>query len=361
MPVRDPLFEISAACARLRGASAVGRPLALLMLLLHALLASTALAATPNEPTPEARTSSLREAMQDGPVAATPLLWRVEPAGGATLHLLGSIHFGPPGGWRLPFVVEDAFAKSRALVVEIDQRNVTEAETQAIMARIAMAPAGSTLADYVSAETLNDLDAYVTARGGSVAGLMPFRPWMVSTVLMIGVIGELGFSAETGIDGTFLAQAGKREVIALETVESQLSIFGDLSPELDALFLRDTLDQVKEAEEMIAGMAQAWRAGDEKRLVELLAESFDEGEELQALRDALIVDRNVAMAKRLDALARDPKRAGQDVFVVVGAAHFVGEDDIRSMLAAKGLRVRTIRTDGGTSDGRSGRGDDDAR
>ncbi len=348
----EPLHRIPATLLRATG---------LAPLVAWSLLASTALAATPGETSPEARPPSLREAMQDGPVAATPLLWQVEPAGGATLHLLGSIHFGPPGGWRLPPAIEGAFAKSQALVVEIDQRSVTEAETQAIMARMAMAPAGSTLADYVSADTLSDLDAYVAARGGNVAGLMPFRPWMVSTVLMIGVIGELGFSAETGIDGTFLAQAAEREVIALETVESQLSIFGDLSPELEALFLRDTLDQVKEAEEMIAGMAEAWRAGDEKRLVELLAESFDEGEELQALRDALIVDRNVAMAKRLDALARDPKRAGQDVFVVVGAAHFVGEDDIRSMLAAKGLRVRTIRTGEAPGDTRSERRGDDER
>jgi len=89
----------------------------------------------------------------------------------------------------------------------------------------------------------------------------------------------------------------------------------------------------------------------------ILVTSFN-GETTDQMR---FVDRNVAMAKRLDALARDPKRAGQDVFVVVGAAHFVGEDDIRSMLAAKGLRVRTIRTGEAPGDTRSERRGDDER
>ncbi len=277
--------------------------------------------------------STLRDEMRAGPVTADPLFWRVEPDGGATLHLLGSIHFGPPGGWRLSAPIEAAFARSRALVVEADDRDVDETQMQAIMLRHALAPAGSTLADLVPASTLDELTAHMQARGQGIETLLPFRPWMVATVVTMGTVAELGFAPDTGIDHDFLRRGGEREVIPLETVESQLAIFGRLTPELDALFLSDTLDQVGEAGAMLLEMAEAWRSGDETTLARLMSDSFEQGGELAELHDALIIERNRAMSERLAALARDADRSGQEIFVVIGAAHFVGDESIREMLA----------------------------
>jgi len=270
--------------------------------------------------------------MRAGPVTADPLFWRVEADGGATLHLLGSIHFGPPGGWQLPAPVREALARSRTLVVEADDRGIDPATMQAIMMRHALAPAGSTLADLVSDTTLTELEAYMAARGQGIDTLLPFRPWMVATVMTMGTISELGFSPEAGVDRSLLAGAGDREVIALETIESQLSIFGRLPPDLDALFLRDTLDQLGDTGTFLLGMAEAWRSGDEAELERVMSDSFESGDELDALHDALIVERNHAMAQRLAELARDERRAGEETFVVIGAAHFVGVRSIRDVL-----------------------------
>ncbi len=323
-------------CSSLRSIRTQARGLALVALV--ALMAAAPLGCAsdgkakspPAGPGPDAL--ALKEALGAGPVPADPLFWRVTPDGGATLYLLGSIHFGPPAGWQLSGPVVDAFNGSGTLVVEADDRGIDQNQMQSIIIRHALNPPGSTLRDMVSVETYGKLEAYLRARGESVDTMQPFRPWMVATVLTMSTVNELGFSAETGVDRTLLGNAGEREVIPLETIESQLEIFSRLSPQLDALFLKDTLDQLGEAGTMLLDMAQDWRVGDEPGLAELLSESLDSGGELAELHDSLIVERNKAMTRALAALARDPNRAGQDVFVVVGAAHFVGEANIRQML-----------------------------
>ncbi len=280
------------------------------------------------------------------PAYADPLFWRLDPDGGATLHLLGSIHFGPRRqGWTLPARIEDAFARSEVLVVEVDDRNIDQAQMQAIEMRHGYAPPGKTLADLVPASTLHDLEAHMAVRSQGIDALMPFRPWMVWRALMLDTMDWLGFSPESGVDELFLQRAGEREVIALETVDSQLAHFGRLSPELDALFLRDALDHIEGEARNIWDSAEAWYDGDESKTIERMNAPVDEAGELAVLREELLFGRNRAMSKRLAELVRDPARAGQEVFVVVGVAHFVGERNIRELLAQDGLHIEQLGPD----------------
>lgn len=311
-------------------------------LLLLALLAGCAALSGQDRP-PEGLDTPMRAAMQAGPVDVDPLFWRIEPQGGATIHVLGSIHFGPPEGWVLPQAIDRAFERSSALVVEVDDRGLTPEQAQAITMRYALAPRGSTLEDLLPPETFALLEQRFAEAGGSITPILPFRPWMIATLLTIGSISEVGFSPEQGIDRSFLDAAGEREVLQLESIESQLAIFGGLSPELDALFLAETLEQLSEVQEMMLALAEAWRRGNEPELARHLHESFEQDDPAhQEMRARMLVDRNISMAEQLAVLATEPARAGTEVFVVVGAAHFVGEDDVLSMLASKGLMSERV-------------------
>ena len=69
---------------------------------------------------------------------ARPALWRVEGAGGHALYLFGTIHALPrPTRWQTP-AVEQAFAGSDTLVVEIAGLN-NDAANAAVFAQMARA------------------------------------------------------------------------------------------------------------------------------------------------------------------------------------------------------------------------------
>ena len=284
----------------------------------------------------------LREAMWRGPVPTTPLFWRVEQRGGATLHLLGSIHFGPPSGWQQPSIIDSAFDAAHTLVLEVDDRTIAPAQMQLLMLHYALLPPGETLADQISLATLEKLRDYLARRGTDVGAVMTLRPWMVSTFVALDAMAGLGFLPDTGIDRSYLARATAQEVIALETAESQIALLAGISPELQERALIDALDQAADAESTILALAEAWQHGQEAELVAILEASFERDPAFEPLREALVVHRNRDMTERLVQLAENSTRAGQHVFVIVGAAHLVGQDNIINLLEGKGFDVELV-------------------
>ena len=57
---------------------------------------------------------------------ATPPFYRIAGGAGATLLLLGTIHVGPPEGWRFSPDVLEAVRRADRFILEIDLRAATE-------------------------------------------------------------------------------------------------------------------------------------------------------------------------------------------------------------------------------------------
>lgn len=295
---------------------------------------------------PKPGAEAFGRAIKRGPVRADPLFWRVEPNAGGTLYLLGSVHAGPVEGWRMPESIRAVFERCEVLVVEVDPMAVTPLESLQVSQRYMLAPTGSSLADLIPASTLRDLELYMEDRGEDVSKLMPLRPWAVALMLTTGVNADLGLSSFEAVEMIYLTRREDREVVSLETAGSQLSIFGGMSPELEVQMLQGVLDQGESAHAMTdltLELADAWRRGDEPALEALMGEGLIEGLEFAEINQALMGDRNVAMARKLAAIAADPQRANQSIFVVIGAGHFVGDGSIRDMLVREhGLTIEQL-------------------
>ena len=79
-------------------------------------------------------------------------------------------------------------------------------------------------------------------------------------------------------------------------------------------------------------MLDAWRDGDEAGLERSLEDDFEGYPELA---DVLIYRRNARWAEQVSGMLE----GDEDVLVVVGAMHLVGERGLPALLAARGLRV----------------------
>jgi len=270
-------------------------------------------------------------------VTAEPqhLLWSVTgPAGVA--HLTGSIHFGRPGMYPLAPAVERAFAQADTLVVEIDVLDLDPEVALGAIAREGMYTDGSTLEQHLDPHTWRALEEVSERHGIPLALVERQKPWLAAITITTLELTRGGLSEMHGVDRYFLARArGEKQVIELESFESQIAMFQQLDAAEQERMLRATLADVEAGPRFFEATVEAWARGDVERLDRLVNGSFRAADPSGRLYELIMSDRNRAMAARIAELVD----SGGSHFVVVGAGHLVGDDSVVELLAEHGYRV----------------------
>ena len=217
-------------------------------------------------------------------------LWKATRKGGGTIYLLGTIHLVRPDFYPLPRGIEEAFNLSNKLVVEVD---ITRTD-QAALGRLVMAhgidnSTPDSLFKKLEPETLSLLKDYIETKNLSTRMFGQMQPWLASLTISQMELQRLGFDAESGIDKHFLRKAHKEgmEVLALESEESQISLFSSLSPALQGKMLKLTLTDMKNLDDDASDMIKAWKTGDDKKMAELVEKSVRQYPEFKPIQDKL--------------------------------------------------------------------------
>ena len=266
------------------------------------------------------------------------LLWKVQGEN-ATLHLTGSIHVGKPDFFPLADPIEEAFAQADALAVEVDVSDPDViAKMMSMIFTEGMLPEGETLQDRLGEELYARLERMATEREFPLAMIQKMKPGIVILTLLGMEYQRVGLDPELGIDMHFLAAASEagKEIIALETIESQLALFLEVDDQLDDVFVAEFLDQIDEIVEVTEEMIALWQAADMEALIAFVESQVGDDPLMVGFYDRLMNDRNVKMVETLDQWLRESEK---DIFVTVGAGHFGGEKGILSLLAEKGWKA----------------------
>ncbi|MCY3024360.1 MAG: TraB/GumN family protein, partial [Planctomycetota bacterium] len=251
------------------------------------------------------------------------------------------IHVATADFYPLPQEIEDAFAASKYLVVEVDMSKADKAKMQAVTLEKGAYKGEDTLSKSLSKPTLDLLNAYYTKSGMPPGAFDKFRPWMVATTIAMLELQKLGFGTDLGIDLHFLKAAGdKKEVLELESIESQMNLLSGFSAELQDTFLAQTLGDLGDVKDFINKAVGAWKNGDAKALNDLMVlKPLQKHPEMKPVLDKLIDERNVQMTAKVDGYLK-----GKGVyFVVVGAGHLVGDKGVVALLAARNYKVEQVR------------------
>ena len=177
---------------------------------------------------------------------AAPALWRAErpQPGEGTLYLLGSVHMGDAGGFDLGSEVDAAWQLSDELVVEVDLSRVAPEEMVSLTRLYGTLAPPLRLSSVISLETLGQLEAWFALRGLDPAALAQFKPWFVAFTVVQVELQLAGYDAADGVDRRFLdAATGRKPIVALETVASQLEMLGTeprTREEVQAALQKDT-------------------------------------------------------------------------------------------------------------------------
>ena len=264
------------------------------------------------------------------------LMWKATSPT-VTVYLVGSIHVGDSSMYPLPREVESAFAAARILAVEINIKNADQAKAMGLVQKYGMYGSDDSLSKHISKETSDALDDFCSKHGLPRAGVEQLKPWVVAVTIAAVSWKEAGEDPNLGIDMHFLNESKEPQRIdELESIESQLALFADATEEEQQALLASTLKQRNKIKDMIKRIQTAYLAGDPEALQKIMDEESDVG--TKSLTKKLLDDRNVTMAARLDEYLKGKEPA----FVVVGAAHIIGEKGVARMLRDKGYKVEQV-------------------
>jgi len=296
-------------------------------------------------------------------------LWQVH-GGASTVYLFGSIHLSDGSIYPFSPAVEAAFAASENLVLEVIMTDLDEATIAAYLMEKGLLLDGTTIADYISAEVYEIYVAVWESLGVSAMVYNYMQPWFAAMQLE-SLFALLAFGAESdndiqdatflGIDMHFLlrAIAAGKNLMELETFESQIDMLASFSPELQEaqlismlmLFVQPDAENAElTAEEQEAAilamliLLEAFKTGDEEVLAMFLGADIDI-ENMHPLDieylTKLLLERDIAMAAKIAELLEDGDNG--DYFIIVGAAHLMGANSIIELLEDMGYTVERIR------------------
>jgi len=280
--------------------------------------------------------SQAQVASQPKPKPRRFLMWKATSPT-ATVHLVGSIHVGDQGLYPLPAEVESAFAAAKVLAVEINVKSVDRMKTMELIQKYGMYSGEDSLSKHISKETSTALDEFCSKHNLPRAGVEQLKPWVVAVTIAALSWQQAGEDPSLGVDMHFLDESKPPQRIdELETMESQLNLFVDATEEEQLALLASTLKQGDKMKEMIWKIQTAYLSGDPEALRKIMDEQADTGS--KTLTKKLLDDRNVAMAGKIEEYLKGKEQA----FVVVGAAHIVGDKGIARMLRDKGYKVEQV-------------------
>ncbi len=267
---------------------------------------------------------------------AKSCLWKVSSKTG-TLYLQGSVHVLKAEHYPLAPAIEQAYAKSDALVLEVDMKEMAAPETQQRIMLKAMLPGSKTLQDELAPATYQQLSAKCAEAELPITALEKSKPWFASMTLTLVTMQKMGFDPRHGLDKHFHDKAisDAKPVIGLENIDFQIDLFDRLSESNPDALVAHMLTDLERIEAELADLEKAWSNGDLDALEELIAKGFMDYPDLY---QTFILDRNERWLKKLEPLLKQSKTH----MVVVGAGHLSGKRGLIELFKQKGYTLEQL-------------------
>ncbi len=264
-------------------------------------------------------------------------LWKVQSKT-STLYLLGSIHFLKQENYPLHAAIEQAFAQSSFLVVEADTSDVGKLNTNRLLGK-ALYPENDSIRNHLTPETYELLVKETGKVGLSPEVAARQRPWFLALTLEALELVKLGFDPGYGIDSYFLSRAqGSKKVLELEGIEEQIDLLSGFAEKEQELFLLYTLKDLRILADEVTRLVNAWSTGDTSGMESIITRAVRQDRRLEPVFKKLLDDRNKRMASTIEGYLG---RSG-NYFVVIGAAHLIGDKGIVTLLKNKGYTVEQL-------------------
>ena len=250
-----------------------------------------------------------------------PFLYRLAGQNGP-VHLLGTIHVMVSPTRDLSPVVWETFSASRALVVELDPRDL-----RSLLG--ALVRTVNVLGPRLSRQLTKDEWAKLIELSPVPPRILDWlQPWAAAMVIEVSNV-----DASTSMEVEFLVHAMKSgiSIHALETAEDQVAA---IERSFSLADLKEAIAEGGIKEEQLSELVESYIAGD---LAAFQAAYRDEKDDPRRTEHVL------ARRNRRWIPTIERALAGRgNVFIAVGAAHLYGEEGLLKLLHAKGHQAKRV-------------------
>ncbi|GAB2999458.1 TraB/GumN family protein [Psychrosphaera aestuarii] len=263
-------------------------------------------------------------------------VWEVKK-GEDVVHIGGTIHLLPITEYPLPNVFTDTYKEADSIVLEAKLPTPDDQTGQMAMLKAMAYAEGETLSQHLSEQTNESLKQYFSAVGIQFDKLDKFKPGFISSMILNIETQKAGMGG-AGVDMYFsqLANKDNKSIEYLETLDFQLNMLANMGVGNEEYVVKHNLAEAEKIVPMLKKLIAAWRTGDENAINELalvqMKEQFPESFK------TMMTDRNLDWVPKIEALFNDDDKE----FVLVGAAHLVGEDSVIEQLKKKGYEITKL-------------------
>jgi len=238
--------------------------------------------------------------------------------------------------YPLSDAIYQAYSNTNHLVVEIDLKPKDEAKMVPLIQKYAFNPTVP-LEKRLSPEGLTLYKKACLKKSLPCQQFSSYQAWFLSVQLSLMSMQKLGYQDELGIDKHFLKKAhqANKNVISLESAESQFKLLGGFDQQQQESMLLQSLQMTKED---FVGLFDAWKSGDDNAMKIMFQADFEQPG-AKAMYQAIFDDRNINMTKKIS----ENIKANKSLFVVVGAGHIIGEQGIVELLKKEGFKLVQIQ------------------
>ena len=282
---------------------------------------------------PLAHAQKAARTTQSTPVAASTksLLWEIS---GNKLakpsYVFGTIHLLCADDLKVSEAVKRAVGNSQQVALELDMDSPTMGEE--MRSRLTL-PAGQTVQGCMTKEEYAVVNDYYTNElKMPFAQMGSMKPLLLSSLLYSKMLGCPVGSYEMAL--VEIAKAKQLEIIGLETVAEQMSLFDNIPCDKQAHLLSDMVVKRAEAQQEFRDLLQLYQAQDVEGL---LKKSMGSKFGLQEYEDQLVTARN----KRWIPLMAQ-QALSKPTFFAVGAAHLGGPSGVLALLRQQGYQVKPL-------------------
>jgi uncharacterized protein YbaP (TraB family) len=274
------------------------------------------------------------------------LLWRIDRPGLAPSYLFGTIHSTNAEAVALArdaaVYIKGAHAVATELGGVLDAQQ--KIEMGAAMLKAALSPAEDTIAGAFGAEDVERIDAFVAERGYPQAMAHHLKLWFLAAATSLPACESEGALAGLPEVDQLIAETAKAlgvPILALETVDEQLSSLSGVSPEIAAALLGAAARLPSLNDDSYVTLLALYKQKRPARAVAILdalpgLTPQERAADAEFLR-VLLIGRNETMMERAA-----PLLAKGGAFIAVGALHLPGKGGLIERARAAGYQVTKI-------------------
>ncbi len=251
--------------------------------------------------------------------------WELK-SGESTVYLLGSIHVAKKDIYPLDSIIETAFLNSDFVAVEFDLKTVDPFK----VLKLSTYGDGQTLKDNIDSVSYQKMKSSFEKIGIPESVFNQYKPWFAAINLVMLDLASSGYNPDAGIDIYFIdkAKTQKKKVLELESFEEHIALMDTLINLFGNTFIDYTLKDLEETKSQVDQLFRIWQKGDVKAMEEYTKSNISDDKTYEEMFFHLNDKRNFNMVKRIKEYLNQPGK----YFVVVGAAHLVGENGLVNLL-----------------------------